>query len=66
MKHVKAISEESQVEIEIVKMVIQHLVYFRLVKLVDLFMFQNIYTATPKLTKTILSQKKQAKYLKYL
>ena len=64
--HVKAISVLSQVDIETVKMLIQHLVHYRLVKLIDLFKFSNIYIATPRLAKLAHSPSKQNKYKEFL
>ena len=49
--HVKAISVLSKVDIETVKMIVQHLVHYRLVKIIDLFKFTNIYIATSRLAK---------------
>ena len=40
---VSKIAEKSGVNLATVKMVIQHLVYFRLVQLIDLFQFSNVY-----------------------
>ena len=42
---VAMIAEESCVDLAIVKMVIQHLVYFKVVQLTDLFQFSNVYEA---------------------
>ena len=64
--HVKAISVLSQVNIEAVKMLVQHLVHYRLVKIIDLFRFSNIYIATPRLAKLAHRPSKQMKYLEYL
>lgn len=49
--HIKAISALSKVDIETVKMVIQHLVHYKLVKIIDLFKFTNIYMATSRLAR---------------
>jgi hypothetical protein len=47
--HVMAIAMESKVDIEIVKMVIQNLYYYRLITIIDLFRFSNSYKATHRL-----------------
>lgn len=47
-------------------MVIQHLVYFRLVRLIDLFQFANVYQARAKLAKLVYSTKRQKKFKEYL
>lgn len=48
-KHVKSISNEAKIDISICKMAIQHLVYFGIVKLFDVFQSTNKYIATQKL-----------------
>lgn len=53
---VQMIANESKVNIDIVKMVVQHLVYFRLVKLTDLFLFSNVYCARSKLAELVQSR----------
>lgn len=60
------ISQESGMDLAIVKMVLQHLVYFRVVQLTDLFMFSNVYSARSKLAELVYSPGKQRKYLSYL
>ena len=57
--HVSAISTLSQINIEVVKMLIQHLVHYKLVKIIDLFKFSNTYLARPRLAKLTYSPKKQ-------
>ena len=47
-------------------MVIQHLVYFKLVQLTDLFKFSNVYCARSKLAELVYTPSRQQKYLKYL
>ena len=64
--HVKSISALSRINIDTVKMLIQHLVHYRLVKIIDLFKFSNIYIATPRLAKLAHKPSKQKKYLEFL
>ena len=47
-------------------MLIQHLVHYRLVKIIDLFKFSNIYIATPRLAKLAHKPSKQKKFLEFL
>lgn len=63
---VQRIAEKSGVNLATVKMVIQHLVYFRLVRLIDLFQFANVYQARAKLAKLVYSTKRQKKFKEYL
>ena len=63
---VSRIAEQSGIDIAIIKMVVQHLVYFRLVHLIDLFKFSNVYCARSKLAELVYTPSRQRKYLKYL
>ena len=56
--HVSAISTLSQVNIEAVKMLLQHLVHYKIVKIIDLFKFSNTYLARPRLAKLTYTPKK--------
>lgn len=48
-KNVRAISQATNIDVEICKMAVQHLVFFKLVTLHDLFQFTNKYVAGPNL-----------------
>ena len=63
---VQMISERSHVDLDIVKMVVQHLVYFGIVKLTDLFLFSNVYCARSKLAKLVQSRSRQKKFIDHL
>jgi len=49
-KHVKRIAQETFMDIEIVKVCIQHLIFYQIVELIDIFQFSNIYAATENIT----------------
>jgi len=44
-RHIKAISKVANIDIDICKMTVQHLLFFKIVKLHDLFQFTNRYTS---------------------
>ncbi|XP_054710479.1 GATOR complex protein NPRL2-like isoform X2 [Uloborus diversus] len=48
-RHVAKIAVEAGVEIRLVKAFIQNMVYYGVVTLIPIFMYSNVYTATPKL-----------------
>ncbi|KAL5515966.1 hypothetical protein EMCRGX_G001221 [Ephydatia muelleri] len=47
--HVKKIAEESEVDNEIVKVCVQHLILYAFVKLITIFQYSNVYIAEPKI-----------------
>ena len=47
-------------------MIIQHLVHYRLVKIIDLFKFTNMYSATQRLAKLAHKPSKQSKFKEFL
>lgn len=63
---VSLIAEQSSVDLAIVKMVIQHLVYFKLLQLTDLFQFSNVYSARQRLAELVYTPSRQRKFLTYL
>lgn len=60
-RHTLAIATESKVDVDIVKMVLQHLFYYGLIKIIDLFRFSNSYKATHKLCKLANNPVRQQK-----
>ena len=65
-KHVLAIATDCKVDSDIVKMILQHLYFYGLIKLIDLFLFTNCYKATSKLPKLANNRKSQLKCKQYL
>ena len=55
-----------EIIVEVVKMLIQHLVHYKLVKIIDLFKFSNTYLARPRLAKLTYSPIKQQAFIEYL
>ena len=47
-------------------MTVQHFIYYKIVKIIDIFQFSNVYRSTKKLAKFALSTKKQEKCLLFL
>ncbi|KAI9143079.1 nitrogen permease regulator 2-domain-containing protein [Paraphysoderma sedebokerense] len=66
VSYVKWISEQSSVDINLVKLCIQHLLYYGVVNIVDIFSFSNIYRATPGLRSLPLSDNLQLECLSYV
>ncbi len=65
-RHVLAIATESKVDADIVKMVLQHLFYYGLIKIIDLFRFSNSYKATHRLCKLANNPVRQQKCKAYM
>ena len=65
-RHVKKIALEANMDIEIVKMCIQHLVHYKIVSLIDIFQFNNVYAATPQITSLAQDRVMQEKCIDYV
>ena len=48
-RYIQQISKESNVDINAVKMLITHLVYYNVVSIVDIFTFENRYKCSPNI-----------------
>jgi hypothetical protein len=48
-RHIRLIAEMSSVAVALVRRCVRQLIYFRCVKLVDIFQYSNVYTVTPRL-----------------
>ena len=55
-KHVKRIANEANMDLEIVRMCIQHLLFYKVISLIDLFQYTNVYAATDEITKLAYDQ----------
>eukprot|EP01104_Vermistella_antarctica_P001293 TRINITY_DN11345_c0_g1_i1.p1 TRINITY_DN11345_c0_g1~~TRINITY_DN11345_c0_g1_i1.p1 ORF type:complete len:399 (-),score=95.71 TRINITY_DN11345_c0_g1_i1:114-1310(-) len=47
VSYVRRIAQDADVDIELVKRGIQHLVYYKAIALIDIFQYSNMYTTTP-------------------
>lgn len=50
-KHVKQIAADCNMDLEIVRLCIQHLIYYKVVALIDIFQYSNMYAANKIITK---------------
>ena len=53
-------------DIEIVRMCLQHLALYKIVKMVDIFLFNNIYAATKNIAKIAFDQQLQQKCIDFV
>lgn len=56
IRHVKAIARASEIQIDLVKQCLQHLVMFGIVQVFDLFQFTNRYIAGKNLSTAICAE----------
>ena len=66
INYIKQISIYADVDITIVKKVIQNLIHYGCVKLVDIFQYSNIYATTPQLSDLLLNDELRAIAIKYI
>lgn len=64
--YIKQISILADIDKSIVKKVIQNLVYYGTVKLMDIFQYSNIYATTPQLSNLLLNPELRALAVKYI
>ncbi|XP_065178631.1 GATOR1 complex protein NPRL2-like isoform X2 [Sycon ciliatum] len=64
--HIARIAYKANVDIVLVRLCIQHLVYFGVVKLIPIFQYSNVYLATPKLSTLLTDNDLQAKCIKFI
>lgn len=60
------ISKSSEVDIEYVKLAVQHLIYYGCVKLIDIFQFSNIYSVSNSLSLFLNSLEHQLECLNFI
>ena len=65
-RHVAKIALEAEVEVSLVKAVIQNLIYYGLVRLIPIFQYSNAYVATPRLVELVENSKLQEECLKFV
>jgi len=66
VNHLLRIAQVSGVEIKIVKNCVQHLLYYRCVRLMDLFQTTNIYCTTPQARQFAFNKKMQHECLRFI
>lgn len=64
--HVKKIALESEVDISVVKVCIQHLVLYGFIKLISIFQYSNVYVPLPKLQELLTDSQLQQECLEYV
>lgn len=64
--HVKKIAIESEVDIEIVKTCIQHLILYGFLKMISIFQYCNVYVTLPKLRELLTDTALQQECLDYV
>ena len=53
-------------DLEIVRVTLSHMIFFKVISLIDLFQFSNIYSATENITQIAFDKDLQARCLKYV
>jgi 4-hydroxy-3-methylbut-2-en-1-yl diphosphate synthase IspG/GcpE len=66
INHIKRISQLSGVEVDVVRIAIQHLLYYKCVKIIDIFQYSNIYTCTPLIKNLANDETLQKECIKYI
>ncbi|XP_064605500.1 GATOR1 complex protein NPRL2-like isoform X1 [Liolophura sinensis] len=64
--HVLRIASEADVEINLVKACVQNLLHYKVVKIISIFQYSNVYTATPDVTELSESKELQEECLKFV
>ncbi|GBG27404.1 GATOR complex protein NPRL2 [Hondaea fermentalgiana] len=65
-RHVRLIAEESGVAVALVRRCVRQLLYFRCVRLVDIFQYSNSYTCTPRLVELVEDERLQKDCLHFV
>ncbi len=65
-RHIKLIAEESGVASSLVRKCVRQLLYFRCVRLVDIFQYSNLYACTPRIVELAKNQKLAKACIKYI
>ncbi|XP_077582687.1 GATOR1 complex protein NPRL2 [Stigmatopora nigra] len=65
-RHVQKISAEADVELNIVRIAVQNLLYYDIVTLVSIFQYSNVYCTTPKVQSLIDDKLIQEECLNYV
>lgn len=53
-------------DLEIVRMCVQHLLYYKVVSLIDIFQFSNVYAPMQNITRLAFDRDLQQKCLQYV
>lgn len=65
-RHIAKISADADVEVSLVKACIQNMIYYRIAKLIPLFLYTNVYVTTPTLVNLTPGSKLAADCLKFV
>uniref|UniRef100_A0A3B3R757 NPR2 like, GATOR1 complex subunit n=1 Tax=Paramormyrops kingsleyae TaxID=1676925 RepID=A0A3B3R757_9TELE len=65
-RHIQKISAEADVELNLVRIAVQNLLYYGVVTLVSIFQYSNVYCTTPKVQNLIDDKSIQEKCLAYV
>lgn len=65
-RHVARIAAEADVEVSLVKACIQNMVYYRVVTIIPIFQYSNVYTCTPEMSSLARDTKLQEDCLKFV
>uniref|UniRef100_A0A4W5RJH1 NPR2 like, GATOR1 complex subunit n=1 Tax=Hucho hucho TaxID=62062 RepID=A0A4W5RJH1_9TELE len=65
-RHIQKISAEADVELNLVRIAVQNLLYYGVVTLVSIFQYSNVYCTTPKVQSLIDDRSIQAECLSYV
>lgn len=66
INYVARISKLTEIDINLVSSCVQHLVYYGIVKMVDIFQYSNIYNPTPKIRKLASNLDMQRECQRYI
>ena len=66
IRYVKSIALEAKVEIELVKACVRQLLFYNCVVLIDIFLYSNVYAATPRISVFIDSEEMQKQCQNYV
>ncbi|XP_067230112.1 GATOR complex protein NPRL2 isoform X5 [Chanodichthys erythropterus] len=65
-RHIQKISAEADVELNLVRIAVQNLLYYEVVTLVSIFQYSNVYCTTPKVQNLIDKKCLQEECLQYI
>ncbi|KAG8436134.1 hypothetical protein GDO86_007297 [Hymenochirus boettgeri] len=65
-RHIQKISAEADVELNLVRIAIQNLIYYGVVTLVSIFQYSNVYCTTPRVHELIHDKALQEECLSYI
>ncbi|KAK3740606.1 hypothetical protein QZH41_009731, partial [Actinostola sp. cb2023] len=63
--HVQRIANEADMDPSLVRMCIQNMAYYNVVKLIPIFQYSNVYTPTPEMNRLLTDRKLQDECIQY-